>query len=107
MRETVHVEEHDTERLTLPSGWVFWRVKSGCIRVQKGDFTAYLQHDEADDLARLLGDTRSDGALLRIAKQGLQNIIDKTEAKDEYGPCGCHQYAKGTLGLLNDSEGGA
>lgn len=57
MRETVAVEAHETERMVLPSGWTFWRVRTGCIRVQKGDFTAYLQQDEAEELAEFIDDT--------------------------------------------------
>jgi hypothetical protein len=57
MRETVSVPAHLTERVTIPGGWVFWRVSTGCIRVQKGDFTAYLQADEAQELAEFIHDT--------------------------------------------------
>lgn len=56
MRERVTVPEHTTERLTL-GGWVFWRVRTGCIRVQRGDLTAYLEADEAQELAEFIRDT--------------------------------------------------
>lgn len=56
---TKHVEEHDAEQLVCPeSGWTFTRVKTGCIRVQKGDFTAYLVEREADALAEFIESTR-------------------------------------------------
>lgn len=38
-------------------GWTFWRIRSGCVRVQRGDFTAYLQSDEAADLADFIKET--------------------------------------------------
>jgi len=50
------VPAHRTEMLKF-DGWTFWRVRTGCIRVQRGDFTAYLQADEAADLAEFIRET--------------------------------------------------
>lgn len=53
-----HVESHDTEQLlTHENDWTFTRVQTGCIRVQKGDFTAYLSEEEADALGDFIRDT--------------------------------------------------
>ena len=50
------VPAHQTEMLKF-DGWTFWRVRTGCIRVQRGDTTAYLQADEAMDLADFIRET--------------------------------------------------
>lgn len=55
--EVVEVPAHQTERLTTREGWVFSRVRTGCVRVQKGEFTAYLQDDEARILAQFINGT--------------------------------------------------
>lgn len=53
-----HVMEHYTDQLQCPeNGWTLTRVSTGCIRVQKGDFTAYLSEEEADSLADFIRDT--------------------------------------------------
>lgn len=52
--EKVKVPEHSTFRMTNASGWTFWRSRDGCIRVRKGDFTAYLLEDEARGLASFI-----------------------------------------------------
>lgn len=54
------VPAHQTEMLKF-DGWTFWRVSTGCIRVQRGDFTAYLQEDEAADLADFIKETQPTG----------------------------------------------
>lgn len=50
------VPAHQTEMLKF-DGWTFWRVRTGCIRIQRGDFTAYLQADEASDLCEFISET--------------------------------------------------
>ena len=50
------VPAHQTEMLKF-DGWTFWRVRTGCIRVQRGDTTAYLQADEAMHLADFIRET--------------------------------------------------
>lgn len=50
------VPAHYTQMLKF-DGWTFWRVRTGCIRIQRGDFTAYLEADEAIDLADFILDT--------------------------------------------------
>lgn len=54
MIEEVTVPEHTTFKLTLESGWTFWKVRTGCVRVQKGDFTAYLLEEDVVPLAKFL-----------------------------------------------------
>ena len=59
--ELVDVPAHQTERLTVtdPTGtWTFWRVRTGCIRVQRGDFTAYITPEDALVLATFIEETR-------------------------------------------------
>lgn len=55
--DTVEVPAHTTERLTTREGWVISRVRTGCIRVQKGDFCAYLQADEARLVSQFIDGT--------------------------------------------------
>lgn len=55
--EEIEVPAHSTQRLTTREGWVFSRVRTGCVRVQKGDFCAYLQSDEAAALSRFIWDS--------------------------------------------------
>jgi hypothetical protein len=57
--EVVEVPAHKTKRLTTfpdPGGipWTFSRVRTGCVRVQRGDFTAYLSSAEAAALANFI-----------------------------------------------------
>jgi hypothetical protein len=45
--EDIPVPEHRTQRLTIPDpnggpDWVFTSIRSGCIRVQRGDFCSYI-----------------------------------------------------------------
>lgn len=57
-RVTKHVESHDTTVLECPeSGFRFTRVQTGCIRVQKGDFCAYITEDDAYALYHYIRDT--------------------------------------------------
>lgn len=67
--EQVAVPEHRTKRLTLlptrdlrpfDEGWTFTWARTGCLRVQRGDFTAYLTHAQADALLSFLDFTISD-----------------------------------------------
>ena len=53
-----HIEEHTVTQLAFPSsGWLFTRTGTGTVRVQKGDFNAYLTETEATTLAAFLTDT--------------------------------------------------
>lgn len=55
--ERIPVPAHETERLTLggPGGkWVFTWARTGCLRVQRGDFTAYIPVEAIDVLRRFL-----------------------------------------------------
>ena len=43
--EAIHVPEHTAYRLTILAeggDWVFTEVRTGCVRVQRGDFCAYI-----------------------------------------------------------------
>lgn len=55
--ERVLVPEHETVRLTTTEGWVFSRVRTGCVRVQKGDFCAYLTDEESMAVSDFLYET--------------------------------------------------
>ena len=91
MRETVRVEAQATERMTLPSGWAFWRVRTGCVRVQKGDFTAYLQRDEAEELADFIQDT--DDAFEERLGRAAHIATGKSPETYDNADCGCRIYA--------------
>lgn len=55
--EFIQVPAHTTARLTVndeQGEWVFTQVRTGCIRVQRGDFCAYLTLDGAVALRELL-----------------------------------------------------
>lgn len=57
MLESVHVPEHTTERLTIPAeggDWVITSIRSGCIRIQRGDFCAYIPFEGMADLAEFV-----------------------------------------------------
>lgn len=55
--DAVEVPRHVTMRLTTPEGWVVTRVRTGCVRVQRGDFCAYFTADDAADVAWFIRDT--------------------------------------------------
>jgi hypothetical protein len=55
--EFLQVPAHTTTRLTIndeQGEWVFTLVRTGCIRVQRGDFCAYLSLNGAVALRELL-----------------------------------------------------
>lgn len=57
--ESVHVPEHTTERLTIPAeggDWVVTSIRSGCLRIQRGDFCAYIPWEGQADLIDFIGE---------------------------------------------------
>lgn len=55
--ETLEVPAHTTNRLTVdaPGGdWTFTYARTGCLRVQRGDFTAYVPKEAIAGLALFL-----------------------------------------------------
>ena len=59
--EEIEVPEHRARRLTLknPDGtWVLTQTRTGCIRVQRGDFTAYFDRAFLVDLEVFIRDQR-------------------------------------------------
>lgn len=55
--EQISVPEHVTSRLTVGE-WTFTWARTGCLRVQKGDFTAYLQNDDTLELMAFISQYR-------------------------------------------------
>lgn len=57
--ELLDVPEHQTRRMTIdnPDGkWVFTWARTGCLRVQRGDFTAYVPDYAIEGLMLFLQD---------------------------------------------------
>ena len=57
--EEVHVPEHTTARLTIPAeggDWIITSIRSGCLRIQRGDFCAYIPYEGQAELLSFLGD---------------------------------------------------
>jgi hypothetical protein len=59
--ERIPVPAHATDRMTvydpnypLAPPWVFTFARTGCLRIQRGDFCAYLPFEVIGDLQRFL-----------------------------------------------------
>lgn len=56
--ETIRVPEHETKRLTVRASggdWTFTFARTGCLRVQRGDFCAYVPVEALPALHEFLG----------------------------------------------------
>lgn len=57
--ELIDVPEHQTRRLTIPAeggDWVFTWARTGCLRVQRGDFCAYVPVEAVEGLHWFIND---------------------------------------------------
>jgi predicted N-acetyltransferase YhbS len=67
--ETVEVPAHTTQRLTTDDGWVLTHVRTGCVRVQRGDFTAYFDVASLGEIAVFISDQDLRNATLSQPKE--------------------------------------
>lgn len=59
--EDVHVPDHTTRRMTITNEaggveWVLTSIRTGCIRVQRGDLCAYLPAEDMLDILEFVAE---------------------------------------------------